>query len=287
MKIYILIIFILIFSCSLDNNDLIVKQTILDDNDFAVFGVLSDVHGDVSRVEHFLNVFKNYDVEYVILPGDIAEHFRKTSNMLSDEEQIYQVLKIVSEFNKTVFVIPGNHDSKEAYYNAISRLNKSNIIDGSQTRYFNGNNFNLVFVPGYFIPSMTVNNGFVFNEKDIELIKPVITKQTIIVSHSPPKFTTKNAIDVVYDGKNVGSDLLTSLIKEKNISFGIFGHIHEVGGKAVNLKEQIISQNFWSDELFLNPSSVIPWTLLNGTSHNGTAGILWFKEGKAKYKILN
>ncbi len=272
MKIYLPIILVLILSCSLEEKEI-------------VLGVLSDIHGDTERTKHFLEIFQKNNVEYIVLPGDISEHFRKTSEMLNDEEQIYAVLKTVSDTNLTVFVIPGNHDSKEAYYGAINRLNKSNIIDGSKSRFFDGD-IDLAFVPGYFIPSMTADNGFIFDEKDIEIIKPLITKQTILVSHSPPKFNTKNAIDAIYDGKNVGSELLINLIKEKNINFGIFGHIHEAGGKAINLKEEIIPENYWSSELFLNPSSVIPWTLLNGTTHNGTASILWIKEGKAKYKII-
>lgn len=286
MKKIILIIFLFFIACSNNNviinnieyekNNVVFKQLTSDDNDVAVFGVLSDIHGNVEKVKYFLEIFRNNGVEYLILPGDIGEQ----------EEQIYEVLRVASELSVPVFIIPGNHESKDDYYNSIKKINKDNIIDCSKFRFFDGDDADLAFVPGYFIQSMTIENGFIFNESDVDIIRTLIINNTILVAHSPPKFTTKNAIDVIYDGKNVGSNELTSLIKENNISFGIFGHIHEAGAKAIDLQEQKIKENSWSSQLFLNPSSVIPWTLLNGTNHQGSAAIFWVNNSRAKYKII-
>ncbi|MBI2565211.1 metallophosphoesterase [Candidatus Woesearchaeota archaeon] len=270
-------------------NGAVFAQKTPDINNVAVFGVISDAHGNINRVQKFLDEFRKQNVEYIIFTGDIAEHFRKTPEMLSDEEQIYQLISLAADAGLPVFVIPGNHDPKEAYFSALTRVNKNNVIDGTTFRYFDGDDADVAFVPGYFENWRTVANGFVFSQKDIGILKPLIKKAKdpiVLVSHSPPKGKTENAIDIAYGAGNVGSEELAQLINTEKIFFGIFGHIHEAGAKAVTLSEKTILENNWSGELYLNAATAIPWTLNDGRVHAGVAAIMWVEKNRAKYKII-
>ena len=76
--------------------------------------------------------------------------------------------------------------------------------------------------------------------------------------------------------KNVGNEYLKRLIKQLKIKKFVCGHIHEAGGRAVNLSGRKLKQYKWGKELFYNTGSV----------KEGMCGIVYLKNNLAKFKNL-
>lgn len=251
-----------------------------------VFGIISDTHGNHENTAYFVNEFKEHNVDAVLVAGDIADHFR------NDIDDYTETKKVFEEFVKAdvpILIIPGNHDNKADYYRAINEVKSNNLIDLSKTRTYDLGKISVISLPGYNDKSFEPENGFLFNDEDIKnlgKLRNTLEDKVILLSHLPPKGKNNGSIDVIFDGKNVGSGLLSRVMEESNIDFSVTGHIHESGGRAVNEKDELIPENEFSSTLRFNPGSAARWKFLNGTEYNGIAGILTFKNGLMKYEVL-
>jgi hypothetical protein len=73
-----------------------------------------------------------------------------------------------------------------------------------------------------------------------------------------------------------------------DIHFGIFGHIHEAGIKAVDENDNVVEEGVWSDKLNLNAGPVIEWDMNDGTHSKGSAAVVDVdvENNNARYYIL-
>ena len=222
-------------------------------------GILSDVQGDTETLGFILDEFS--DVDAVFFLGDANEY----RNAVDDREEIDAVFDVLTALDVPVYVLPGNHEVKEDYYAA---LEGTDLIDLSSSGFFDYDGFDVISVPGYHRPNFPAVDGFVFETVDTVKQKK---DPLLMLAHGPP---SGMGLDKTLTKKNVGSDVLSDFISSNDVSFGFFGHIHESGGAAVGVDGERVLENVWTDSLFLNVGSVVPWPLISGKRSQGMAAIV-------------
>ncbi|MFA4886639.1 MAG: metallophosphoesterase [Candidatus Nanoarchaeia archaeon] len=226
-----------------------VKQLSEDPDHQAKYGIISDAHGEAERARFLAKQFKEKGVEGIILPGDIPKneqlrYGRKDTQ--KDQEEIENVLRAVAETALPILVIPGNHERREDYENAIAKVSKQygNIIDMSKVRVYDGDDVDFVSLPGYstfkaggrqFIP----NDGYWIKSDAIKAtgkLREGLEDAVVLISHGAPKTSAKKGPGTLYSGQDVGDEAITRLMKEYNIPFAVVGHIHEAGVSLQHMK---------------------------------------------------
>ena len=134
-----------------------------------------------------------------------------------------------------------------------------------------------------------VPDGYLRNREDFERLGELAKqyqgdKPLLVVTHIPQKYRTKKGLDVIDRGCiNVGGEDLARVRKAIGSKFAVSGHIHEAYG-LITPDEQPVKQGELSDRLDFNPGAVYDHV---GRNLKPSAGILEFKEGKARAYILN
>jgi len=260
-----------------------------DEDKGAVLGIVSDMKAsspnNMSAMKEYLDFFKTAGVEMILVLGDTAEMRKDYVSLLS----------ILLDSGLPVGVITGNRDPLSAYADAVNELSAKypNFINMNQIRVIDSEDFNVVSLPGYHDIRYVHHkkDACVYGEKEIaELgakIGEMAGEPVVLISHGPPKGEGKEALDYAFSGGNVGDPKLAKLIAEKNIPFGLFGNIHEAGGKAVakDLKT-LVAPNTMSDSLFINvgPGDTDPWNMNDNTVSYGMATVMKIEGNKASYK---
>ena len=114
-----------------------VSQLSSDEDNQAMYGIISDAHGEVEKARAFAQKFKEMNVDGIILPGDLPSnetlrYDQRDSN--PDKTEIKQVLEAVAETGLPIFVIPGNHERRPDYESALAEVTAKygNVIDMPQ-----------------------------------------------------------------------------------------------------------------------------------------------------------
>ena len=250
------------------------------------FGVLSDAQGDASGVKELVDQFSAERAHFILFLGDANEY----GNNISDIDEMIEVFTALSSANISVYAIPGNHENKMDYYTALASVNSSLLIDLSSGGFYNAAGVDFFAVPGYYRRHFPSDAGFVYDSFNLSV--PLTSDPIFVLSHgppySPPRSSRGLGLDLTLYGKSVGDPQITALLQQNNLSFGFFGHIHEDGGIAVDCSGKRVAENVWSDCLFLNPGSVVPWILINGSKSPGSAAIVVYDVDKKrmKYKMV-
>jgi hypothetical protein len=87
----------------------------------------------------------------------------------------------------------------------------------------------------------------------------------------------------------VGDPDLAAAIAEAHISFGVFGHILESGGRATDLEgKKPVKPGTFATALYVNPGPAFadPWGLNGGAVSHGMAALLTFKNGRGEWQPL-
>lgn len=262
-----------------------------DPDDQFRIGQLSDVKDhtpkNIANIQAFIKWFNTEGVDAVLLNGDLGE----------SQKGIEHVLNTVAEGIKVpVLVFAGNRECKKDFNNAVASAQKTHahIINMNHIRVFNADDASLVSLPGYYNATyLHCAEGCQYFPEDVADLEKHAAKTTaparILAAHGPPRMTTPWGLDRIHDGVNVGDqDLANFLAAKKLFPFGLFGNIQEAGGHATNLDgSKKIKEGVYANSLYLNPgpSDPVPWSMLDGTSSIGMAGILMIKGQQATYKI--
>ncbi len=67
--------------------------------------VISDIHGDVDRLNEILEIYRNEDVDYLIILGDFTSYFHSSKD--------YDVLEILNNMAGRIIAVMGNCDNEE------------------------------------------------------------------------------------------------------------------------------------------------------------------------------
>ncbi len=255
-----------------------------------VLGVLAGIKDlepeTQATLKRFLDVFEHEDVDAILLGGDAAEE----PEVL---DKIYGYL--VEATQRPMLAVVGNTERAGAHNYAIKKLRKAgklNLLNADVVRRVDGDGFDVVGLGGYFDKRyLHLAGGCLYTKQALDEVVAAAKDAddpVIFLGHGPPKQTGKAAIDWANVNANVGDPALTEVIKTGAIPFGVFGHILEAGGKATDLKGNVVPQKKLLKTFYFNPGSAnpLPWKLNDGSTSYGLAGVIRVKGKTASYEVL-
>jgi len=254
-------------------------------------GVMADLHAHQQNSQFFANQLKQEGVDVYFLAGDLSHSFGDYDGAKDDYDEILSVVEPVAATGKLVLAVPGNHEQRKAYGKALEHLTSkySNIVDMQKIPVADLDDLTIVALGGNDNPQFNVPEGYLLSGEDFERIGELAKKYQkdkplLVATHVPQRYHTKQGLDVVdRGGMNVGAVDLTRVRRAIGSKFAVSGHIHEAYG-LITPDEQPVKQGELSDRLDFNPGAVYDYV---GRNLKPAAGILEFKEGKARAYILN
>lgn len=255
-------------------------------------GVLADIKEataeNLTNLREFVSLFKRDNADMIVVNGDTGESV----------EQIETIGAAIAESGLPVLMIIGNLEGRAAYAQALSSLQQrfTNVFDLNHVRLVKTAQATLVSLPGYHnVNFLHAKDGCDYKSGDVDALADLVHKDSsttpvILISHGGPKQSGALATDRTSQGENAGDPYLASKMQALGIRFGIFGNIHEAGGRATNLAgDQVMSQNEMYTALYLNPGPVdaVRWSMNDGSESMGMAALMTVKDGKASYGIYH
>ena len=250
-----------------------------------VLGAVKDYSEDAKKaLGKFLKRFEKEKVDALVLVGDIA----------ATEFEITQVLLHCAKSKLPVLAVIGNSEGRAAFNRAVLAALKvaPNVINFNIIRRVDLGGAALVSLPGYrdkrFVHQ---TSGCLYKDRDLKTLARIVEKApdpVVLVSHGPPAGRGKNALDYAVEAGNVGDVGLGGLVKKHNIPFGLFSHILEAGGQAVDDQDRSVKPGKWVKTLYINAGSANPlnWELNSGKLSCGMAAIFRIKKDQANYTLI-
>ena len=250
-------------------------------------GVVSDIKevtaGNAANAARFLAEFRANKVDLIILAGDIAE-------------EVGAIEKVVRWFlpaEVPVGVVIGNREGVGTYQEAMRRLaGVPHVVDLTRIRRIATPNADIISLPGYYDSRyLHAKDGCKYSPEDVinlEQLVKACDSPVVLVSHGGPRQTGKDAIDRTSEGANVGDPAITEAIKRLKIPFGIFGNVHEAGGRGTDLSGKLLGAGEPHGALYLNPGPLdsVHWMMNDQRESTGMAAILSIEGDQATYRIL-
>jgi len=228
------------------------------------------------NLEGFIAAFKKAGVDAIIVDGDSAYGVDDQDSTIAD------LFSWLGDQGIPVYAVIGNTESGSAFNRgtlAAFRKNRS-VINLDLVRRVDADGFTLVSLPGYFDRRFIAeSSGCNYKPEDAQALGRIARgakNPVILITHGPPRQSGKNALDVTFDGKNVGDPDLATAIAESHIRFGVFGHILESGGRGTDLEGKVVKPGTTSSALYINPGPAFSdlWQLNGGRISKGMAAIL-------------
>jgi len=145
-------------------------------------------------------------------------------------------------------------------------------------------------LPGYHDPMfVSPGDGCQYYREDLEDHAKLAAKakgKPVLVAHGPPRGADEASLDFAFDAGNVGDTALNRFIEEQGVHVGLFGHILEAGGRAVDpITGRRLKTGRWSDQLWINAgcSTSLVTELHDGTKHAGMAAVVEVDGSRARY----
>lgn len=261
-------------------------QKTKDPDKSITFGIIADMHGNTDNVRYFISEFVNRNINGILVPGDLVEHYR---NSKDDATEFKEILTQLSKVDLPVFIITGNHDKVSEYEAVLQSLNAKNLINMNQFRIADLDDADIIAIPGYHDSRFTVDGGHVITPIDYELVKQkagLLKDPRILLVHSPPRSERDGGIDQIFSGAHVGDEKLNALLKETGIEILVCGHIHESGGVAEDENSTFIPQKKVVQHMRLNAAPASSFKMLDGSTTQGLAAILTISEEGFFYEII-
>jgi Icc-related predicted phosphoesterase len=251
-----------------------------------VLGAIKDAGRDTKKnLSIFANWFKQQKVDLVVANGDIA----------LDEFDLEEVFLELAKLNMPVIVFAGNSESRTSFNRTATEVSRKapNLINGNWVREVRWGKYSLWSLPGYHDKKFLYGrNGCHYTRKDVRALGKQIAKNrkqvNVLLAHGPPRYSGKVGLDKITDGKHVGDKMMTKLIKDYSIKWGIFGHILEAGTTlATKMGKRVASENKSLKSLYINAGSAngLPWGMNDGSTLRGLAAVMKL-DGKTGKVIL-
>lgn len=211
---------------------------------------VTDVHGHEATYERLLEKARNKSVSTVLIGGDTCPGFNSLyQKRFLSEYLIPRFSRFRKEVGKPVFIIMGNDDLG---------ANTGLFEQAEKKGYWKFMHAKIASLGEYTIAGYQCINPTPFMLKDWEreeeeiakelggLARAVRGKKTIMMFHAPPFGT---ALDVLHDGRNVGSVAILKFIETLKPDISLHGHIHESAMMSGVMSEKI------GKTLCVNPGS--------------------------------
>jgi Icc-related predicted phosphoesterase len=261
----------------------------LDDTDpelvLGVMGAVKDFSPETEKaLQFFLKGFAEAGADVIVLAGDIAG---------SEYEQA-QVLQFVARSGVPVLCLIGNSESRSAFNRAVLAASKvvHNLVNFDLTRRVEWDRATLISLPGYHDRRFVHQSaGCAYPPAEIQGLRRIMDppKGTmVLVGHGPPRGKGAHALDLAVEAGHVGDPALLKFMTDHDVRIGIFSHILEAGGRAVDAAGAAVSAGVWVERLWLNAGSAnpLPWQLNGGRTVCGQAAVVRIKDGRASYRML-
>lgn len=272
-----------------------VTQLSSDEDNQAVYGIISDAHGEVEKARKFAKKFKEIGVDGIIVPGDLVnnERFSRRGKKWDEAEETTAVLEAIAEAGLPVYVISGNHDIIDDYNKGLQTViaKHPNVIDMNQYRVVNGDDVDLVSLPGYTNRRFTAP-GALYADPEFVMetgkFAEGLDDSVVLIAHGAGKTNTegKPGPATIYSGRDVGDPTTAEMMEKYGIPFAVVGHIHEAGGLAATHEGILVKGGEWSEQFTANFGGLEKWKHLNGKTYNGMAGLLTVKGKQAKFEMM-
>jgi hypothetical protein len=250
-----------------------------------VLGAIKD-YSDETRaaLDFFLDRFAAEKIDALVLNGDLA----------ATEYEITQVVLHCAERGWLTLVLIGNTEGRTAFNRALLNAYKvaPNAINFDFVRRVDLGGATLVSLPGYLDRKFVhQSGGCSYKPRDVDALADYTAaaeQPVVLVSHGPPAGEDKRALDTAVEAGNVGDARLTGFLREHEIPFGLFGHILEAGGRAVDRKGEPVAAGKWVDNAYLNVGSAnpLPWQLNSGELSCGMGALLQIKGDQARFEFI-
>ncbi len=250
-----------------------------------ILGVLGDTKealpATLEQIERLAALFKRRGAAGIVVLGGLDTSF----------EGIRAVLERLRGL--PVVGLPGDRESRSGWQAAVEALGERGA-DLTRARAVVVPGASLLGVPGYFLPHhlMAREQGCSYSREDLRALAHLgrsLPEPRLLVSHGPPRGSGPAAVDRAFGGVNIGDPLLTTLLEEAKLRFGVFAHVHEAAGHATTLDGRPVAEAQWSESLLLNVGSAdsVPHEDLGGRWSRGTAALLELEPGRARYHWLS
>jgi Icc-related predicted phosphoesterase len=274
--------------------DGVLTQSIQDKEHISI-GIFADIHGNRKNSQFFADKINDIS-DIFFLAGDLLNSRLRDS--VSGYEEIIKSVEPIAQKNKLVLVIPGNHEKKIDYKNALEDLTShyANVVDMNTIPVADLDSLTIVGLGGNANQMFCVRNGYLRTKEDFfelgELVKKYQTdKPLLVATHMPKLYETSKGLDVIDSGINVGGHYLAEVRNALNSKFAVSGHIHEAFG-LIDSNERTVKQGEYSDSLDFNPGAVYdhykkPRFEEHKKVLKPAAGVMEFKNNKARAYIVN
>jgi Icc-related predicted phosphoesterase len=250
-----------------------------------VLGAVKDYSEDAQKaLDKFIKRFEKEKVDALVLVGDIA----------ATEFEITQVLLTCAKTGLPVLAVIGNSEGRAAFNRAILAALKAapNVINFNIVRRVDLGGAVLISLPGYrdkrFVHQ---TSGCLYKDRDLKALARIAEgapAPVVLVSHGPPAGRGKTALDYAVEAGNVGDVGLGGFIRKRKVPFGLFSHILEAGGQAVDDQDRPVKPGKWVEKLYINAGSANPlaWQLNSGRLSCGMAAVFRIKKDQANYTLI-
>jgi hypothetical protein len=223
--------------------------------------------------------FQRAGVAFVVVNGDLVG---ETS------DSVGPVVDALGEtFSIPVFVHSGNSEWTSAFSESINSAAARwpQIVNMNLVRDVAWGGIHVISLPGYHDRKFLREGACHYSADDVaavaEYARGVAAMGDVVVlsAHGPPRGRGKGALDVIHDGDNVGDEQISDLLRG-GISFGLFSHILESGGRAtadVDATSGVpLPMKTPTKKLYVNVGAAtsFAWGMVDGKTSRGMAAIV-------------
>ena len=235
--------------------------------------ILSDIHGHISNLESAIEDLSNEkdNIDVIVMNGDYSP------SQVGSMEELRRIndhtLAKVAEIGIPTLCIPGSHEPpvfSQLAQEVMEKYDNFNALLNTNTKYiYKLEDIELELHPGSGVQQADDNpqlSGAFPTDYTFGDIVP--GSKRVLFTHDPPKCEAEHGIDrsnhtffpkYSETPSNCGHKSIRSKIFDEDIRVSINGHIHEAGGRAVDLRngETLLEQNYKHDRLNLNAGAIL------------------------------
>lgn len=222
--------------------------------------------------------FKRAGVAFVVVNGDLVGETSDSVGPIVDA--------LGETFSIPVFVHSGNSEWTSAFSEAVNGAAAKwpQVVNMNIIRDVDWAGIHVISLPGYHDRKFLRQGACHYSSDDVDAVaayaKALTDRGDVVVlsAHGPPKGRGTQALDVLHDGDNVGDEQLANLLRG-GVSFGLFSHILESGGRALDDVDATtavaLPRKAATKRLYVNVGAATSfgWGMIDGRTSRGMAAI--------------